>query len=359
MRYTLLTRLKRCLVETRIFHPVRYKYDLSHPSVQNYLNSCNHDPHVSELAKIIITKQNEIKEITTLAKENPELRDVAESDVTQIHQLLEHLQHEFFRAVAKPERLDSCDDVILEVSAGVGGQEAMLFTSELFEMYEKYACFRGWSCSTTSYDTTEIGGVRQAIMNITGSNVYKLLKYEGGVHRVQRVPKTEKSGRIHTSTSTVAILPTPSSVDVVINEKDLKIETKRASGAGGQHVNTTESAVRITHIPTNMVVDCQTDRSQIKNRSHALKTLRARLYEREINAQTASIRSNKKLQVGSAGRSEKIRTYNYPQDRVTDHRISLSVHGLQSLLEGGQHLDNLIQKLSLFSQEERLQDFFQ
>ncbi|ODM89118.1 Peptide chain release factor 1-like, mitochondrial [Orchesella cincta] len=351
MMHTLLWCLRRLPYAPNPLIHARHKYDLSHPSVQKYLTSRTHDNEVSQLVRSIIAKQTEIKELEILAKDNPELRDVADSDVKTILEVVAQLEHE-------PERLDACEDVILEVSAGVGGQEAMLFTSELFRMYENYAHYKGWEMDTTNVDTTELGGVRKASMNITGPQAYRMLKFEGGVHRVQRVPKTEKSGRIHTSTSTVAVLPSPSNIDVEIQDKDLKIETKRASGAGGQHVNKTESAIRITHLPTNTVVECQIDRSQIKNRSIAMKTLRARLFERETSAQNASIRSNRKLQVGSAGRSEKIRTYNYPQDRVTDHRISFSVN-LHSILNGAEGLDDVVNKLLQFSMEEALQEIFQ
>jgi len=199
-----------------------------------------------------------------------------------------------------------------------------------------------------------LGGIRLASGSITGPNAYKLLKYEAGVHRVQRTPKTEKAGRIHTSTSTVAILPTPSEIQVKINPADLRIETKRASGAGGQHVNKTESAVRITHIPSGISIDSQTDRSQIRNRAAGMTILRAKLYELQLESQMKEIRSTRKLQVGTRDRSDKIRTYNFAQDRVTDHRIGLTVHNIQGVLQGQVNLANLLENLEEYDRNERL-----
>ncbi|XP_029799860.1 peptide chain release factor 1-like, mitochondrial isoform X2 [Suricata suricatta] len=246
------------------------------------------------------------------------------------------------------------NDLILEVTAGVGGQEAMLFTSEMFEMYQRYATFKRWHFETLEYFPSEIGGLRHASASIGGLEAYKHLKFEGGVHRVQRVPKTEKQGRIHTSTMTVAILPQPTEINLVIHPKDLRIDTKRASGAGGQHVNTTDSAVRIVHLPTGVVSECQQERSQLKNREMAMKKLRAKLYSMHLEEETNKRYSARKIQVGTKGRSEKIRTYNFPQNRVTDHRIHKSLHDLETFMQGEDLLDELVQSLKDYADYESL-----
>uniref|UniRef100_A0A1B0D698 Prokaryotic-type class I peptide chain release factors domain-containing protein n=1 Tax=Phlebotomus papatasi TaxID=29031 RepID=A0A1B0D698_PHLPP len=235
---------------------------------------------------------------------------------------------------------------------------AMLFTRDLYSMYRNYCDFKGWYTEVLEEDHMEIGGIRHASLCITGEDAFQCLKHEGGVHRVQRIPVTEKSGRVHTSTASVAIIPRPDDVTVTLNSKDLKIETKRASGAGGQHVNTTDSAVRITHIPTGLQVECQTDRSQIKNRELALKKLQARLYESEINAQMASTQNLRSSQVGMSMRNEKIRTYNFNQDRVTDHRIEDgTVHNLKGILEGREILDDFLDNLREKSHKKNLMEF--
>ncbi|CAD0194973.1 unnamed protein product [Chrysodeixis includens] len=236
--------------------------------------------------------------------------------------------------------------VMLEVTAGAGGQEAMLFARELFDMYEKYATYKDWDVTVASVEKSDLGGVRKALMFIEGFGVPELMKVEAGVHRVQRIPTTEKGGRVHTSTVSVAVLPQPADIDVEIAERDLVIETKRASGAGGQHVNTTDSAVRITHTPTGTVVDCQEGRSQIKNKEIAMQKLRTLLLEKQFKAQAEKINSERKSQVGSSNRNEKIRTYNYPQDRVTEHReAGLSTHNLQNFMEGSEDLEKMQETL--------------
>lgn len=226
------------------------------------------------------------------------------------------------------------------------GQEAMLFARELFEMYSKFCEYKKWDNELLHLENTDVGGIRHGSILVSGSGAYRALKNEGGVHRVQRIPSTEKSGRIHTSTVTVAIIPRPEDFDIEIKETDLKIETKRASGAGGQHVNTTDSAVRIVHLPTGFASECQTERSQLKNRETALQKLKERLIKVQLDSQVSSVNSSRKSQVGSKNRNEKIRTYNFNQDRVTDHRIENgTTHNLKGFLAGGQDLDLLIDRV--------------
>jgi peptide chain release factor 1 len=249
---------------------------------------------------------------------------------------------------------DPADDrnIILEIRAGAGGEEAGLFASELLRMYTRYAEEQRWKVEMLAGNTTGIGGVREAILTLEGRAAYSRLKYESGVHRVQRVPATEASGRIHTSTVTVAVLPEAEEVDVQINPNDLRIDVYRSTGPGGQSVNTTDSAVRITHLPTGLVVTCQDEKSQHKNKAKALKVLRARIYDMELTRQKEAIDKNRRSQVGTGERAEKIRTYNFPQNRVTDHRIGLTVHNLGGVLEG--NLDELIQAMASHDQAARL-----
>jgi peptide chain release factor 1 len=243
-------------------------------------------------------------------------------------------------------------NVVLEIRAGTGGDEAALFAAELFRMYSKYAERQGWRLEVMSSSDTGVGGIKEVIATIEGRGAYSKLKYESGVHRVQRVPATEASGRIHTSTATVAVLPEAEDVDVQINEKDLRVDTFCSSGPGGQSVNTTYSAVRITHIPTGVVVSQQDEKSQIKNRQKAMKVLRSRLYEMELRRQQEAIAKERRGQVGTGERSEKIRTYNFKENRITDHRVNFTMHQLQNALEGD--LDPLIDQMVAHTQAEQL-----
>ncbi len=251
---------------------------------------------------------------------------------------------------------DPNDDrnVIVEIRGGAGGEEAALFSSVLFRMYSMYAESRGWNVELLNANETELGGYKEISFMITGDGAYSRLKYESGVHRVQRVPETETQGRVHTSTSTVAVLPEADEVEIDINPSDLQIDTYRASGAGGQHVNKTESAIRITHLPTGLIVECQDERSQFKNKDKAMKILRSRLYEAEQEKQNAEFAAERRSQVGTGDRSERIRTYNYPQGRITDHRIGLTVYKFDDMLNG--NLDEMIDALITADRAAKLQD---
>lgn len=240
------------------------------------------------------------------------------------------------------------NSLIFEVNAGAGGQEAMLFARELFYMYTNFFDYNGWSYEIIDNEETDIGGLRHGNVIVQNREAFNQLQYEAGVHRVQRVPATEKSGRIHTSTASVTVIPRPDNVNVNISEKDLKIETKRASGAGGQHVNTTDSAVRVVHLPTGLAVECQTERSQIKNRERAIQRLQAKLIQRELESREADEKLSRKAQQGNLNRNEKIRTYNFVQDRISDHRISNgTVHNLKEFFDGGEDLERLIKRIAV------------
>ncbi|CAH1393417.1 unnamed protein product [Nezara viridula] len=254
-------------------------------------------------------------------------------------------------------KVPSSNEVILEINAGVGGQEAMLFAKSLYDMYCGFINYKKWCITTEEVGVSDLGGLRHASIFIEGHHASTYLKQESGVHRVQRVPSTEKAGRIHTSTATVIVLPQPTEIDVKLNSKDLIIETKRSSGAGGQHVNKTESAVRITHLPTKISVECQTDRSQIRNKEIAFQKLRAKIYELQEREQNTTSTLSRKLQMGTSARSDKVRTYNFPQDRITDHRILKTMHNIPEFLEGGEMLEELITELILESNKARFEQF--
>ncbi len=282
---------------------------------------------------------------------DPDLRDLAEAELHDLKHRIPELEHALRLALLPRDEADS-RSAILEIRPAAGGDEAGLFAAELFEMYQKFAGVNGWRFETVEYDETGQGGIKGAMAEVNGRNVFARMKYESGVHRVQRVPATESQGRIHTSTVTVAVLPEAEEVDVQIDEGDLRIDVYRAQGAGGQHVNKTESAVRITHLPTGIVVAMQEERSQIKNRAKAMKILRARMYEKQRSDLHATRSADRKSQVGTGDRSERIRTYNFPQGRVSDHRINLTLYKIDRVLQGD--LDEFVDKLTAEDQAARL-----
>ena len=281
-----------------------------------------------------------------------EMREMAEAEYYEAKEQLPELEKKI-RILLLPKDADDEKNAILEVRAGTGGDEAALFAAVLFEMYQRYAQKQGWQFEILDTNENGIGGYKEASAKITGKDVFAKLKFESGAHRVQRVPVTESQGRVHTSAATVAVLPEIEEVDLYINPADLKIDVYRASGAGGQHVNRTESAVRITHIPTGVVVQCQDERSQFKNKEKAMNHLRAKLYDNQKSTIDANYSEKRKLQVGSGDRSERIRTYNYPQGRVTDHRINLTLYKLEEVVNG-EALNEIIDALVAEDQAERL-----
>jgi peptide chain release factor 1 len=282
---------------------------------------------------------------------DPDMRQLAEADLRELAERSSELEHELQRLLLPRDPNDS-KNVILEIRAGTGGEEAALFAADLWRMYGRFAEREGWSLEPLSASEATAGGFKEVVGLIKGKDVYAKLKFESGVHRVQRVPVTESQGRIHTSAATVAIMPEAEEVDVEINEADLKFEAMRASGSGGQHVNTTDSKVRVTHIPTGIAVESQQEKSQIKNREIAMRLLRARLLDLEIQKAQAERAAQRKSQVGSGDRSEKIRTYNYPQDRITDHRIGHTEHNLDVFMDG--NVGHLIDALRTHDEAERL-----
>lgn len=280
-----------------------------------------------------------------------EMRDLAEVEFLTLKERMPDLERHVQLMLLPKDDADS-KNAILEIRAGTGGDEAALFASDLFRMYQRYAEAHGWKFETISVNETGIGGFKEASASISGRDVFSRLKFESGVHRVQRIPTTESGGRIHTSAATVAVLPEAEEVDVDIQDKDLRIDTYRSQGAGGQHVNTTDSAIRITHLPSGVVVTCQDEKSQHKNKAKAMRVLRARLYEAERERQIGERAADRKSQVGSGDRSERIRTYNFPQGRVTDHRINVTLHKLDRFMTG--EMDEIIDALIAADQAEKL-----
>ncbi len=297
--------------------------------------------------------QKDLEDATAMINDDDEeIKTMAQEDVNRLKDLLPQLERDI-QVLLLPKDADDEKNVILEIRAGTGGEEAGLFAYDLFRMYQRYGEIRGWKMEIMFLNETGIGGLKEVSASISGKGVFSRLKFESGVHRVQRVPSTESSGRIHTSAATVAVLPEAEEVDIVIEEKDLRIDVFRSSGPGGQSVNTTDSAVRITHIPSGLVVSQQDEKSQHKNKAKGLKILRARLYDLERQKQDAERSKNRKDQVGSGDRSERIRTYNFPQGRVTDHRINLTLYKLDYVLNG-QALDDFIDALISEDQAARL-----
>jgi peptide chain release factor 1 len=306
------------------------------------------------VAAAVATWNDAIKEQSELEalRDDPDMKAMAEAELLALRGKIPALEQQMLRHLLPKDEADE-RSAILEVRGGTGGDEAALFSAALFEMYRRYATVHGWGFEVLSLSESDIGGIKEGVAAINGRGVFARLKFESGVHRVQRVPKTEASGRVHTSTATVAVLPEAEDVDIKIDEKDLKIDVYRASGAGGQHVNKTESAVRITHAPSGIVVACQDERSQHKNRDRAMKMLRAKLYEQERTAKDAVRAANRKGQVGTGDRSERIRTYNFPQGRVTDHRVELTLYRLDDIM-AGTALDEVIDVLLSHDEAARL-----
>ena len=313
--------------------------------------------HVTDIvAKIndYRTALHQVKELTQLLTEtdDAEMTQIAEEEIIELNRNIPILERKMKLSMIPKDKTDD-KNVILEIRAGTGGDEAALFAAVLFRMYQRFSERYRWKFELLSVSENGIGGIKECVISIQGSGVFAKLKYESGTHRVQRVPETENSGRVHTSAATVAVLPEMDEIDIKIEEKDLRIDIFRSSGPGGQSVNTTDSAVRMTHLPTGIVVSQQDEKSQTKNREKAMKILRARIYEAESQKQKDALASTRKSQVGTGDRSEKIRTYNYPQGRITDHRINLTLYQLEKIISEGM-LDELTEQLASFDEAEKL-----
>ena len=300
--------------------------------------------------KKVLSEQSELKELLP-TETDPELKELYETEIQACKEKIDALTTEL-RILLIPKDPDDDKNVIMEIRGGAGGDEASLFAASLYKMYVKYAERNRWKTEEIDANETELGGIKEVIFSITGKSAYAKLKFESGVHRVQRVPETESQGRVHTSTVTVAVLPEATDVEVHIDEKDLRVDTLRSSGAGGQHVNKTESCIRLTHIPTGIVVLCQDERSQTKNREKAMKVLKTRLYEFYQSQADKEYSANRRSQVGTGDRSERIRTYNFPQGRVTDHRIGLTLHSIDNFMLGD--IDEMVEALAIVDRENKL-----
>lgn len=300
--------------------------------------------------KKVVNEQQELKELIPLEKDL-EMKSMMEEELLTCKEKIEKISEEL-RILLLPKDPNDDKNVIMEIRAGAGGEEASLFAYELYRLYVKYAEKNRWKTEEIENSSTELGGIKEVVFSISGKSAYSKLKFESGVHRVQRVPETESQGRVHTSTATVAVLPEVEDVEVNIDEKDLKIDTLRSSGAGGQHVNKTESCIRLTHIPTGIVVLCQDERSQTKNREKAMRVLKSRLYDFYQSQYDKEYADNRRSQVGTGDRSERIRTYNFPQGRVTDHRIGLTLHSIDNFMMGD--IEQMVEALAIADREAKL-----
>lgn len=306
--------------------------------------------HFNDYKKVLDSIE-ENREMIADASCDDELRELCELELTEYDRQKEELENEL-KVLLLPQDPNDDKNVIVEIRAGAGGSEAALFAGDLFRMFSRYSERQGWKTEILNSNIPDIGGIKEITFSIEGKGAFSRLKYESGVHRVQRIPTTESGGRIHTSTATVAVLPEAEDVEIEMNPNDLRVDVFRSSGNGGQSVNTTDSAVRITHEPTGIVVTCQDEKSQLKNKDKAMKVLKARLYELELEKQQSEIAQDRKSQVGTGDRSERIRTYNFPQGRVTDHRIGMTVHQLDGFLDG--EIDEMIDALTTTDQANRL-----
>jgi peptide chain release factor 1 len=330
---------------------------ISDPDVISDQNTWRKLMKEQAMIKDVADKYKEYKEVKKQmdeAKElmsDPDMKEMAEEEYYSCKESLEKMEDEL-KILLLPKDVNDDNNVIIEIRGGAGGEEAALFAYNLYRMYTMYADLKRWQVEVIDINETGIGGIKEVSFMIKGKGAYSRLKFESGVHRVQRVPETEASGRIHTSTVTVAVLPEVEDVEVEINQNDLRIDTYRSSGAGGQHVNKTSSAIRITHIPTGIVVACQNERSQLQNKETAMKMLRSKLYEKKQEEQERELTTTRRLQVGSGDRSEKIRTYNYPQSRVTDHRINYTMYQLESFMNG--NIDEMVEALITADRAEKL-----
>ena len=325
-----------------LFRKLMREYHDTEPVVEAYRDWQTALDHLAQ-AKALLEESGTL---------DPDFKQMIQQEISEKSQDVAKLENNL-KILLLPKDANDGKNVIVEIRGGAGGEEAALFAHSLLRMYSMYAQSRGWKLEMLNLNETELGGVKEAIFSVDGDGAYSRLKYESGVHRVQRVPETETQGRIHTSTATVAVMPQAEEVDFALDMKDLRIDTFRSSGAGGQHINKTSSAIRVTHLPTGMVVECQNERSQFQNKDKALEILRSRLLAQKQKEQQDAINSERQGQVGTGDRSEKIRTYNFPQDRCTDHRIGLTVHNLSKIMDG--NLDDVIDALATREQAEKLQ----
>ena len=325
-----------------LFRKLMREYHDTEPVVEAYRDWQTALDHLAQ-AKALLEESGTL---------DPDFKQMIQQEISEKSQDVEKLENNI-KILLLPKDVNDGKNVIVEIRGGAGGEEAALFAHSLLRMYTMYVQSRGWQLEMLNLNETELGGVKEAIFSVDGAGAYNRLKYESGVHRVQRVPETETQGRIHTSTATVAVMPQAEEVDFALDMKDLRIDTFRSSGAGGQHINKTSSAIRVTHLPTGMVVECQNERSQFQNKDKALEILRSRLLAQKQKQQQDAINASRQGQVGTGDRSEKIRTYNFPQDRCTDHRIGLTVHNLSKIMDG--NLDEVIDALATREQAEKLQ----